>query len=71
MKKIITALLSIAALNSVTVTADTLDDVADRGTLRCGVVLDFPPIGYRDANNEPAGLTWITVTILLSRWKWM
>ncbi|NCQ23906.1 MAG: amino acid ABC transporter substrate-binding protein [Rhodobacteraceae bacterium CG17_big_fil_post_rev_8_21_14_2_50_63_15] len=37
------------------VSADTLDDVIDRGTLRCGVVLDFPPIGYRDANNEPAG----------------
>ena len=35
--------------------ADTLDDVIDRGTLRCGVVLDFPPIGYFDANNEPAG----------------
>lgn len=35
--------------------ADTLDDVIDRGTLRCAVVLDFPPIGYRDANNEPAG----------------
>ena len=35
--------------------ADTLDDVIDRGTLRCGVVLDFPPIGYRDENNEPAG----------------
>jgi polar amino acid transport system substrate-binding protein len=35
--------------------ADTLDDVVDHGTLRCGVVLDFPPIGYRDANNEPAG----------------
>lgn len=35
--------------------ADTLDDVIDRGTLRCGVVLDFPPIGYRDANNAPAG----------------
>lgn len=37
------------------VKADTLDDVVDRGELRCGVVLDFPPIGYRDANNEPAG----------------
>ena len=35
--------------------ADTLDDVVDRGPLRCGVVLDFPPIGYRDAKNEPAG----------------
>ena len=35
--------------------ADKLDDVIDSGKLRCGVVLDFPPIGYRDANNEPAG----------------
>ncbi|NRA88180.1 MAG: transporter substrate-binding domain-containing protein, partial [Rhizobiales bacterium] len=35
--------------------ADTLDDVIDRGTLRCGVVLDFPPIGYRNEKNEPAG----------------
>jgi polar amino acid transport system substrate-binding protein len=35
--------------------ADKVDDVINEGTLRCGVVLDFPPIGYRDANNEPAG----------------
>jgi len=35
--------------------ADKLDDVINNGTLRCAVVLDFPPIGYRDANNEPAG----------------
>ncbi len=35
--------------------ADKLDDVINNGVLRCGVVLDFPPIGYRDANNEPAG----------------
>lgn len=35
--------------------ADKLDDVIDAGLVRCGVVLDFPPIGYRDANNEPAG----------------
>ena len=34
---------------------DTLDDVVDRGTLRCAVVLDFPPIGFYDENNEPAG----------------
>ena len=37
------------------VVADKLDDVIDEGTLRCGVVLDFPPIGYRDENNDPAG----------------
>ena len=35
--------------------ADKLDDVINEGTLRCAVVLDFPPIGFRDANNEPAG----------------
>ena len=35
--------------------ADKLDDVIEAGKVRCGVVLDFPPIGYRDANNEPAG----------------
>jgi polar amino acid transport system substrate-binding protein len=35
--------------------ADLLDDVINRGTLRCGVVLDFPPIGYLDENNQPAG----------------
>jgi polar amino acid transport system substrate-binding protein len=39
----------------VTAQADKLDDVIDNGKVRCGVVLDFPPIGYRDANNEPAG----------------
>lgn len=51
-------LMTIAALTTFTavpIAADTLDDVVNRGTLRCGVVLDFPPIGYRDANNEPAG----------------
>ena len=51
-------LMTIAALTTFTavpIAADTLDDVVNRGTLRCGVVLGFPPIGYRDANNEPAG----------------
>ena len=35
--------------------ADKVDDVINEGTLRCAVVLDFPPIGFRDANNQPAG----------------
>ena len=58
MRNINTAVAVAAVLATsfaVSVSADTLDDVVDRGTLRCGVVLDFPPIGYRDANNEPAG----------------
>lgn len=54
LKKLIT-MVALTTLYTLPVTADTLDDVIDRGTLRCGVVLDFPPIGYRDAKNEPAG----------------
>ncbi|MDX1402769.1 MAG: transporter substrate-binding domain-containing protein, partial [Kiloniellales bacterium] len=36
-------------------TADKLDDVINAGNVRCAVVLDFPPIGYYNENNEPAG----------------
>ena len=35
--------------------ADKLDDIISSGTLRCAVVLDFPPMGSRDANNNPVG----------------
>ncbi|MDS9469565.1 transporter substrate-binding domain-containing protein [Paracoccus sp. MBLB3053] len=35
--------------------ADKLDDIISSGTLRCAVVLDFPPMGSRDENNEPIG----------------
>lgn len=35
--------------------ADKLDDIIASGTLRCAVVLDFPPMGMRDENNEPIG----------------
>ena len=55
-KSLISSITALALLGSVgTATADKLDDVIDEGVLRCGVVLDFPPIGYRDANNQPAG----------------
>jgi ABC-type amino acid transport substrate-binding protein len=56
MRKLVLAAAGFAiALAAAPAQADTLDDVIDRGVLRCGVVLDFPPIGFRDANNEPAG----------------
>ncbi len=35
--------------------ADKLDDIIASGTLRCAVVLDFPPMGMRDENNNPVG----------------
>lgn len=55
-KNISIAVASIAALSAFSAAnADQLDKVIDRGTLNCGVVLDFPPMGYTDKNNEPAG----------------
>jgi len=57
--KNITAASAIAAVSffglSQSASADKLDDVIGAGKLRCGVVLDFPPIGYRDAKNQPVG----------------
>lgn len=45
----------LAALFTATANADQLDTVIKRGTLNCGVVLDFPPMGYFDKDNKPAG----------------
>lgn len=56
-KRLVTAVVAsgVALAGATASLADKLDDVINAGKLRCGVVLDFPPIGYRDANNEPAG----------------
>lgn len=35
--------------------ADQLDNIIASGKLRCAVTLDFPPMGFRDENNQPAG----------------
>ncbi|MCB1993940.1 MAG: transporter substrate-binding domain-containing protein [Geminicoccaceae bacterium] len=43
------------ALSAPAAFADKLDDIIASGVLRCAVVLDFPPMGSRDANNEPIG----------------
>lgn len=53
-----TALFSAAltfALSAGVAQADLLDDIVASGTLRCAVTLDFPPMGSRDANNNPIG----------------
>ncbi|TKV70750.1 transporter substrate-binding domain-containing protein [Rhizobium sp. AU243] len=47
--------LAIAVVTANSAYADKLDDVISSGTLRCAVVLDFPPMGSRDANNNPIG----------------
>lgn len=46
---------TLAALFIGNVNADKLDNVIKNGTLNCGVVLDFPPMGYFDKNNKAAG----------------
>ncbi|AMB87508.1 amino acid ABC transporter substrate-binding protein [Pseudomonas agarici] len=38
-----------------TAQADKLDDIIGSGKLRCAVTLDFPPMGSRDAGNQPVG----------------
>lgn len=38
-----------------TANADQLDEVIKRGELNCGVVADFPPMGYINKDNKPAG----------------
>lgn len=47
------ALLSTGFIGSAQ--ADKLDSIIESGTLRCAVTLDFPPMGFRDDKNAPAG----------------
>jgi polar amino acid transport system substrate-binding protein len=47
------ALAAVAAAG--TAQADKLDDIIASGVLRCAVVLDFPPMGSRNADNNPVG----------------
>ncbi|WP_354624656.1 transporter substrate-binding domain-containing protein [Psychromonas sp. MME2] len=55
-KKVSLVITSIAVIGSISAAnADKLDDVINRGTLNCGVVFDFPPMGYTDKDNKPAG----------------
>ena len=54
--KISLAVAAVATIGMLSnASADKLDDVINSGTLNCGVVLDFPPMGYFDKNNKPAG----------------
>ncbi|MCL7464629.1 transporter substrate-binding domain-containing protein [Phaeovulum sp. NW3] len=54
-KSIFAAGLLAATAAAMPAQADKLDDIISSGTLRCAVVLDFPPMGSRDASNNPIG----------------
>ncbi len=49
------AALALVAASAAPAYADKLDDIIASGVLRCAVVLDFPPMGSRDENNNPIG----------------
>ena len=55
MKKFIVLILPLILLASFNSKADKLDDVIASGKLKCAAVLDFPPMGFRDNNNNPDG----------------
>jgi len=52
---VVAGLAALALASIAPAFADTLDDVVAAGTLRCAVVIDFPPMGFRDAEGEPQG----------------
>ena len=54
-KKLAFLAVSVLAFGASNASADKLDKIISKGKIRCGVVLDFPPMGYRDARNKPAG----------------
>ncbi|MHC5307212.1 ABC transporter substrate-binding protein [Bartonella sp. LJL80] len=49
------AVAALLASQLSTASADMLDDIVSSGKLRCAVTLDFPPMGSRDAGNNPIG----------------
>ncbi|VXB40538.1 Polar amino acid transport system substrate-binding protein [Pseudomonas sp. 8BK] len=58
MKNQLISAAACALLSSVLISnahADKLDDIVGSGKLRCTVTLDFPPMGFRDEQNQPAG----------------
>lgn len=55
MIKFLTLFFAILTFAIVGAKADKLDDIIASGELKCGVMLDVPPVGMRNNNNEPIG----------------
>mgnify|MGYP000365618349 FL=1 len=56
LKRLVLALAMVAVVGMLSpASADKLDDIIKAGVLNCGVVADFPPMGYFDKNNQPVG----------------
>ncbi|MDD9800661.1 MAG: transporter substrate-binding domain-containing protein [Gammaproteobacteria bacterium] len=52
---LVTVSVSAAAIVAAPAYADKLDDVIASGKVRCGIMLDVPPVGMRDNDNNPIG----------------
>jgi polar amino acid transport system substrate-binding protein len=53
--KFLALIFAISTFAIVGAKADKLDDVIASGELKCGVMLDVPPVGFRNNDNEPIG----------------
>ena len=53
--KLLACLIVVGLLTGTAVQADKLDDIIASGKVRCGIMLDVPPVGMRDASNNPIG----------------
>ena len=53
--KFLTLFFAVLTFAIVGAKADKLDAIIASGKLKCGVMLDVPPVGMRNNNNEPIG----------------
>jgi polar amino acid transport system substrate-binding protein len=67
MMAVIGAGLMIGAAAS-TATAQTVQDIKSAGTVKIGMLVDFPPFGIMNANNEPDGYDADVAKLLGKEW---
>jgi polar amino acid transport system substrate-binding protein len=53
--KLSVCLIAASLMVAGAVQADQLDEIIASGKVRCGIMLDVPPVGMRDADNKPIG----------------
>ncbi len=56
LKQVLGALVVLAVLGAGAASADGLDEIKERGTLRVGVKADYKPYGYLNENGEIVGI---------------
>ncbi len=49
------AALALSVFGAQHAAADSISDIQSEGTIKVGMLVDFPPVGFMNANNEPDG----------------